>query len=98
MANLPKIIEYRSEFEICYVNNQIYLIGGLNQTNQSSNDIFILELKNHQWYKYKQLLHFRNSHRVVCLPDGIYIFGGMNNGQIINTAEKLTFDGQVEEI
>jgi len=48
-------------------------------------------LKNNCWLKIEDMIQRRKAFGVVLLPDGFYVFGGLNGSEFLKTCEKYSF-------
>lgn len=48
-------------------------------------------LKKNAWFKIEDMIQPRKAFGVVLLPDGIYVFGGLNGSEFLKSCEKYSF-------
>jgi len=51
----------------------------------------IFDLKKNSWSKIDDMIQPRKAFGLVLLPDGIYVFGGLNGSEFLKNCEKFNF-------
>ncbi len=75
-----------------YVSNVVILCGGRDKQNRVRDDCMEYNPRTNEWEFHSNLLELREEAASAVLADQMYLLGGMVNGEIIRSSEKLSGD------
>jgi len=75
-----------------FVNGDVLLCGGRDTNNRVLNSCMGYQMDSDNWKSHSQLIDFREEAASVVVAGQMYIFGGLVDGELARTSEKLSGD------
>jgi len=71
------------------IDKNLYIIGGTeDKDNKVSKSVEMYNIEKDTWTKLESMNSPRRGFGAICMPDGIYVFGGNDGSQTLKSAEK----------
>eukprot|EP00347_Sterkiella_histriomuscorum_P017673 403348434 len=89
ITEMPSMIQPREEFALVLGPDQkLYAIGGYNPQDGCISSVEAFDFDKQQWEIVTQMEEGKRALNAVALPDGIYVLGGYNGKEYLNTVQK----------